>query len=101
MSSKDHAMHCFIYEKTLGCFSLQYLIVNLLTKLYFLRRCQCNHKPTESDLKESVAETQRIVNETQRMVKVGSKWLKALFEAHLEENHGFGNFGENKDDDFK
>ena len=48
-----------------------------------------------------VAETQRIVNETQRMVKVGSKWLKALFEAHLEENHGFGNFGEYKDDDYK
>ena len=78
-----------------------YLIVNLLTKLYLLRRCECKHKPTESDLKEAVAETQRIVNETQRMVKVGSKWLKALYEAHLEENHGFGNFGENEDDDYK
>ena len=38
-------------------------------------------------MKEAVAETQRIMNETQRMVKVGSKWLKALFEAHLEEAH--------------
>ena len=63
-----------------------YLIVNLVTKLYFLRRCECKHKPNESDLKEAVEETQRIVNETQRMVKVGSKWLKALYEAHLEDS---------------
>ena len=40
-------------------------------------------------MKEAVAETQRIVNETQRMIKVGSKWLKALYNAHLEENHDF------------
>ena len=32
-------------------------------------------------------ETQQILNETQQMVKVGSKWLKALYEAHLEKNH--------------
>ena len=66
-----------------------YLIVNLLTKLYFLRHCECRHNPTESDLEETVAKTQRIVNETQRMIKVGSKWLKALYNAHLEENHDF------------
>ena len=55
-----------------------YQIVNLLKKIYFFRSCECKHNPT--DLKEVVEETQRIVNETQHMVK-------ALYEAHLEENH--------------
>ena len=56
-----------------------------IENLYFLRRCECRHK--QFDLKEVVVETQQILNETQQMVKVGSKWLKALYEAHLEENH--------------
>ena len=76
-SSKDHEMHCFVNKHRI--FFLVYLIVNLLTKLYFLRRCECNHKPIEFDLKEAVEETRQIVNETQRMVK-------ALYDAHLEEN---------------
>ena len=46
-------------------------------------------KPTGSDLEEKVAETQRIGNETQRMLKIGKKWLKNLYNAHLEENHDF------------
>ena len=70
-------MHCFIYKHR--TFFFVYLIVSLLAKLYFLRTCECKHKPIESDLKEVVEETQRIVNETQRMVKV-------LYDAHLEEN---------------
>ena len=85
LSSKDPKIYCFICKFRF----LVYLIVNLLTKLYFLRSCECKHKPTDSDLKEAVAKTQQIVNETQRMIKVGSKWLKALYNAHLEENHDF------------
>ena len=42
-----------------------------------------------SDLEEKVAETQRIGNETQQMLKIGQKWLKNLYNAHLEEDHDF------------
>ena len=45
--------------------------------------------PTGSDLEEKVAETQRIGNETQKMLKIGQKWLKNLYNAHLEEKHDF------------
>ena len=67
-------------------------------KLYSFRRCKCGSKTTKSgfwppppvsDLEEKVAETQRIGNETQRMLKIGKKWLKNLYNAHLEENHDF------------
>ena len=40
-------------------------------------------------MEEAVAETQQIVNDTQQMLKKGKKWLKALYNAHLEENHDF------------
>ena len=40
-------------------------------------------------MEEAVAETQQIVNETQRMLKKGKKWLEALYHAHLEEDHDF------------
>ena len=46
-------------------------------------------KPTPEGLEEVVAETQRIGNETQQMLKIGKKWLKNLYNAHLEENHDF------------
>ena len=45
--------------------------------------------PTTEGLEEAVAETQRIGNETQWMLKKGKRWLKALYNAHLEENHDF------------
>ena len=45
--------------------------------------------PTPEGLEEVVAETQRIGNETQQMLKKGKRWLKALYNAHLEENHDF------------
>ena len=45
--------------------------------------------PTPEGLEEAVAETQRIGNETQRMLKKGKRWLKALYNAHLEEDHDF------------
>ena len=45
--------------------------------------------PTTEGLEEAVAETQRIGNETQQMLKKGKRWLKALYNAHLEENHDF------------
>ena len=58
--------------------------------------------PTTEGLEEAVAETQRIGNETQRMLKVGSKWLKNLYIAHLEEDHDFKKEdAEEKDGDWK
>ena len=52
-------------------------------------------------MEEAVAETQQIVNETQRMLKKGKKWLKALYNAHLEENHDFNKTdAEEKDDNW-
>ena len=68
----------------------------------FLRRCKCGSKPvmpTTEGLEEAVAETQRIGNETQWMLKKGKRWLKALYNAHLEENHNFNKIdAEEKDD---
>ena len=79
-----------------------------MIKLYLFRRCKCGSKTTKSgfwppppvsDLEEKVAETQRIGNETQRMLKIGKKWLKNLYNAHLEENHDFNKIdAEEKDD---
>jgi hypothetical protein len=67
---------------------------------FFLRHCKC--ESTHGDLEEAVAETQQIVNETQRMLKKGKKWLKALYHAHLEEDHDFKKKdAEEKDGDWK
>ena len=57
-------------------------------------------KPGELD--EAVAETKKIMNKTQRMLKKGSRWLKALYNAHLEEDHDFEKEdAEAKDGDWK